>query len=58
MSEIEVKCDLPEMADAEPASVGDANFAWVMANASEFLIERARDPQPFQMTGSWPESIG
>jgi glutathione synthase/RimK-type ligase-like ATP-grasp enzyme len=42
--------------DAEPASVGDENFAWVLENASEMLVDRARHPRPFEMTGAWPES--
>ncbi|MHC4576647.1 MAG: ATP-grasp domain-containing protein [Planctomycetota bacterium] len=43
--------------DAAPQSVGDANFAWVLGNAADFLIERARNPEPFAMTGSWPERV-
>ena len=43
--------------DAEPGSVGDDNFAWVLRNATEFLIDRAKNPRPFEMTGTWPEHV-
>lgn len=43
--------------DAEPASVGDENFGWVLTNAAEHLIDRALNPRPFKMTGSWPEQM-
>jgi hypothetical protein len=43
--------------DAEPGSVGDGNFAWVLENATEFLIDRAKNPRPFEMTGTWPEHV-
>ncbi len=44
--------------DAERASVGDDNFAWIVDNAANFLIDRALHPRPFEMTGTWPERIG
>lgn len=43
--------------DAEPASVGDANFQWVLEHAAEFLIDRARNPRPIELTGRWPETV-
>jgi len=43
--------------DAEPASVGDDNFAWVLDNATDFLIDRARNPQPLELTGNWPQRV-
>ena len=42
--------------DADVNSVGDENFQWVVRNASEFLIDLAMNPRPFQMTGTWPEN--
>ncbi len=41
--------------DAEPASVGDDNFAWVLDAAADLLIQRALHPRPFEMTGTWPQ---
>jgi len=43
--------------DAAPQSVGDENFAWVVDNAADFLIERAKNPKRFEMTGTWPEDV-
>jgi len=43
--------------DAAPPSVGEENFAWVLHNAAEFLIERVKNPRSFEMTGNWPESV-
>ena len=43
--------------DAAQQSVGDENFAWIVDNASDFLIERAKNPRPFEMTGTWPECV-
>ena len=43
--------------DAAPQSVGDANFAWVLDNAADFLIDRVKNPRPFEMTGTWPGAI-
>ena len=39
--------------DAEPASVGDDNFAWVLDASADLLIDRARNPRPLEMTGTW-----
>lgn len=43
--------------DAEPASVGQENFKWVLDRAADMLIRRAKNPVPFEMTGSWPERL-
>jgi len=40
--------------DADLASVGRANFDWVISNMADVLIERVRNPKPFQATGNWP----
>lgn len=41
--------------DAEPTSVGEDNYAWVLRNSAEFLLKRVKDPKPLEMTGTWPE---
>ena len=41
--------------DAELASVGAANFAWMVENMSEVLVDLVRNPRPFELTGTWPE---
>ena len=43
--------------DADLASVGRANFDWVVENMADALIERVRNPVPFEVTGSWPRSM-
>ncbi len=40
--------------DADRNSVGDENFGWVVHNAAEFLVDRALNPRPIEMTGTWP----
>jgi hypothetical protein len=40
--------------DADLHSVGAENFAWVVANMAEVLIERALASPPFELTGNWP----
>jgi glutathione synthase/RimK-type ligase-like ATP-grasp enzyme len=40
--------------DADLHSVGPDNFGWVVDQASEFLMERALFPRPFEATGTWP----
>ena len=42
--------------DAERASVGDDNFEWIVENSANFLIDRALNPRPFEITGDWPEN--
>jgi len=39
--------------DADLASVGRANFDWVVQNMADVLIERVRNPIPFELAGSW-----
>ncbi|MHC4958119.1 MAG: ATP-grasp domain-containing protein [Planctomycetota bacterium] len=41
--------------DADVHSVGEDNFGWIVENAAEFLIDRAINPRPLEMTGNWPE---
>jgi hypothetical protein len=41
--------------DAASASVGDANFAWILDKAADFLIRRVKEPRKLEMTGTWPE---
>lgn len=43
--------------DADLNSVGEANFAWVVRNMAEVLVDRVRSPRPFELTGSWPRSL-
>lgn len=40
--------------DADRNSVGEANFAWIVENMAEVLIERVRSAKPLELTGSWP----
>jgi len=44
--------------DAERTSVGDDNFAWIVEHSARFLVDRARNPRPFEVTGEWPRSAG
>ena len=44
--------------DADRNSVGDANFEWVVSNMAETLIEIVEGDAPFELTGSWPRSMG
>jgi hypothetical protein len=43
--------------DAERASVGEENFDWVVNNMADVLIERCRNPRPFETTGLWPKTL-
>jgi hypothetical protein len=43
--------------DADLNSVGDANFAWVVGNMAEVLVDRVLHPRPFELTGSWPDAL-
>jgi len=43
--------------DADRHSVGQENFDWVVANMAEVLIDRARNPRPFETTGQWPKTL-
>ncbi len=44
--------------DADRNSVGEENFQWVVKNMADVLIDRALDPWPFELTGTWPEQMG
>lgn len=43
--------------DADRNSVGQENFEWVVSNMAELVIERAKNPRPFEMTGNWPKLL-
>lgn len=43
--------------DADPESVGRANFDWVVQNMADVLIERVRNRGPFEFTGSWARTM-
>ena len=43
--------------DADLHSVGPENFAWVVNNMADALIEIVESGRPLQLTGSWPEKI-
>jgi hypothetical protein len=44
--------------DADLNSVGEANFRWVVENMAEVLIDRVRNPRPFEPAGTWPSKFG
>lgn len=44
--------------DADPFSVGEENFEWVVETVASVCIERALDPPGYEPTGSWPEALG
>ena len=44
--------------DADVHSVGEENFRWIVRAMAEDLMERARNPRPFEPTGSWPRALG
>lgn len=44
--------------DADRASVGDENFRWIVKVMAEYLLDRARNPRPFEATGTWPSLLG
>jgi hypothetical protein len=43
--------------DADLSSVGPDNFAWIVDASADFLIERALDPRPLEITGNWPSLV-
>jgi hypothetical protein len=43
--------------DADVNSIGEANFAWIVANMADVLVERVRHPRPFELTGSWSRGL-
>ena len=44
--------------DADRNSVGEANFEWVVSNMAEVLIETVPAEGSFELTGSWPKTMG
>ncbi len=43
--------------DADVNSIGEANFAWIVDNMADVLVERVRHPRPFELSGSWSRGI-
>lgn len=43
--------------DADVHSVGQENFNWVVRAMAELLIERAKNPRPYEATGNWPSLL-
>jgi glutathione synthase/RimK-type ligase-like ATP-grasp enzyme len=43
--------------DADANSIGAANFAWIVQNMAEVLVERVRRPRPLELTGTWPAAV-
>jgi hypothetical protein len=43
--------------DADLHSVGRENFDWMVGNMAEVLIEIARGPKKFELSGSWPTTL-
>ncbi len=43
--------------DADPNSIGEANFTWIVQNMAEVLVERVHRPPPFELTGTWPAAV-
>jgi glutathione synthase/RimK-type ligase-like ATP-grasp enzyme len=44
--------------DADRNSVGEENFAWVVNNMAEVLIEIVESGRKFELTGTWPQAMG
>ena len=43
--------------DADRNSVGEGNFAWIVGNMAEVLVDRVLHPRPFELTGTWPRRL-
>jgi hypothetical protein len=43
--------------DADLHSVGPDNFAWIVDSGADFLIDRALNPRPLELTGNWPSLV-
>ncbi len=43
--------------DADRASVGDANFKWIVDNMAETLTEIATGDRKLELTGTWPKTL-
>ena len=44
--------------DADVASVGQENFDWIVRTMAEYLLDRAKNPRPFESLGTWPRLLG
>ncbi len=44
--------------DCDVFSVGPENFQWVLKNTAEILVERAENPRPLELAGSWTAAAG
>ncbi|HVO51738.1 MAG TPA: hypothetical protein VMV60_12135 [Thermoanaerobaculia bacterium] len=44
--------------DADRASVGEENFQWIVREMAAYLVDRAKNPRPFEATGAWPALLG
>jgi len=40
--------------DADRASVGDANFEWMVQNMAEVLVDLVSTQKSLELTGNWP----
>ena len=40
--------------DADPFSVGEENYRWVIDTTANVVIEKVLEPQTFEATGTWP----
>ena len=43
--------------DCDSFSVGPDNFAWVIKNAAEVLVDRALNPRAIETCGAWPRRL-
>jgi len=43
--------------DCDAASVGAANFEWIVRNAAELLLDRALRPRPVETAGAWTRRV-
>jgi glutathione synthase/RimK-type ligase-like ATP-grasp enzyme len=43
--------------DCDLFSVGQESFDWVLKTVAEMLIDRAENPKPLELTGTWPEKL-
>jgi hypothetical protein len=43
--------------DADRNSVGEENFAWMVENMADTLIEMVRGERTFELTGNWPRIL-
>ena len=43
--------------DCDLFSIGEENFAWVLKNAADVLIDLVQRPLPFELSGRWTERL-